>query len=266
MSLLATNAGHPVIAIVSDGVQYAYDYDKDGSYAKDHYAKLSGTSMWSDTTNSKPLTDLNNARKKLQKQGKIAIELNLASQINTQLTPIVTTTDIKKEVEKKEVGNSFNKNEPVAPVIKKTFAKAYKEWLADEPVGGSGNVYMVWYAKEPNLADYADGRAFLAKKEAWEKKKPDYNAYLAKTNYASDYEKWQAKEPKLADYTILVGTKTAEEKYNEDFAKWQELTPKPEDYITYTSFETDYNAWLAAAPVPVEGKYETAIRAQAIIL
>lgn len=72
MSLLATSAGHPVIAIVSDGVQYAYDYDKDGSYAKDHYAKLSDTSMWSDTANSKPLTDLNNARKKLQKQGKIA--------------------------------------------------------------------------------------------------------------------------------------------------------------------------------------------------
>ena len=72
MSLLATSAGHPVIAIVSDGVQYAYDYDKDGSYAKDHYAKLSGTSMWSDVINSKPLTDLNNARKKLQKQGKIA--------------------------------------------------------------------------------------------------------------------------------------------------------------------------------------------------
>ena len=168
---------------------------------------------------------------------------------------------IKKKPKEKEVGNSFNKNEPVAPVIKKTFAKAYKEWLADEPVGGSGNVYMVWYAKEPNLADYADGRAFLAKKEAWEKKKPDYNAYLAKTNYSSDYEKWQAKEPKLADYTILVGTKTAEEKYNEDFAKWQELTPKPEDYIKYTSFETDYNAWLAAAPVPVEGKYETAEKA-----
>lgn len=72
MSLLATEAGHPVITIESDGVQYAYDYDKDGSYAKDHYAKLEGTSMWSDTVNSKPLTDLNNARKKLQKKGKIA--------------------------------------------------------------------------------------------------------------------------------------------------------------------------------------------------
>ena len=72
MSLLATEAGHPVITIESDGVQYAYDYDKDGSYAKEHYAKLEDTSMWSDTVNSKPLTDLNNARKKLQKKGKIA--------------------------------------------------------------------------------------------------------------------------------------------------------------------------------------------------
>lgn len=72
MSLLATEAGHPVITIESDGVQYAYDYDKDGSYAKDHYAKLEDTSMWSDTVNSKPLTDLKNARKKLQKKGKIA--------------------------------------------------------------------------------------------------------------------------------------------------------------------------------------------------
>jgi hypothetical protein len=72
MSLLATEAGHPVITIESDGVQYAYDYDKDGSYAKEHYAKLEDTSMWSDTVNSKPLTDLNNARKKLKKKGKIA--------------------------------------------------------------------------------------------------------------------------------------------------------------------------------------------------
>lgn len=72
MSLLATEAGHPVITIESDGMQYAYDYDKDGSYAKEHYAKLEDTSMWSDTVNSKPLTDLNNARKKLKKKGKIA--------------------------------------------------------------------------------------------------------------------------------------------------------------------------------------------------
>lgn len=72
MSLLATVNGHPTIAIQSDGVQYAYDYDPDGSYAKDHYVKNTGTAAWSDTANSKPLTDLNNARKALAKKGKVA--------------------------------------------------------------------------------------------------------------------------------------------------------------------------------------------------
>lgn len=72
MSLLATVDGHPVIGIESDGVKYEYDYDPDGEYAKEHYTKLLDTAMWSDTANSKPLTDLNNARKALAKKGKIA--------------------------------------------------------------------------------------------------------------------------------------------------------------------------------------------------
>ena len=203
-----------------------------------------------------------------EKADKIAAEKNLGESIRVSITPILNVTvsaDFNEETEEKEetqAPSSEDKKEPSAPVAPtKTFAEAYKEWLASEPVGGSGNVYLIWYDKEPKLADYADGRAFLAKKEAWEKKKPDYDAYLAKTAYASDYEAWQAKEPKLADYTILVGTDSAEKKYNEDFAKWQELAPKPEDYIQYTSFEADYNAWLAAAPVPVDGKYETAEKA-----
>lgn len=72
MSLLSTTNGHPVIGIESDGVKYAYDYDPDGEYTKEHYAKLEGTNKWSDTAQSKPLTDLNNGRKKLQKKGRIA--------------------------------------------------------------------------------------------------------------------------------------------------------------------------------------------------
>ena len=72
MSLLATVDGHPVIGIGSDGVKYEYDYDPNGEYAKDHYTKNSGTAVWTDTVNSKPLTDLNNARKALAKKGKIA--------------------------------------------------------------------------------------------------------------------------------------------------------------------------------------------------
>lgn len=203
-----------------------------------------------------------------EKADKIAAEKNLGESIRVSITPIPNVTvsaDFNEETEEKEetqAPSSEDKKEPSVPVTPtKTFAEAYKEWLASEPVGGSGNVYLIWYDKKPNLADYADGRAFLAKKEAWEKERPDYDAYLATTAYASDYEAWQAKEPKLADYTILVGNQTAEEKYNEDYAAWQELAPKPEDYIQYTSFEADYNAWLAAAPVPVEGKYETAEKA-----
>lgn len=199
-----------------------------------------------------------------EKADKIAAEKNLGESIRVSITPIPNVTvsaDFNEETEEKEetqAPSSEDKKEPSAPVTPtKTFAEAYKEWLASEPVGGSGNVYLIWYDKKPKLADYADGRAFLAKKEAWEKEKPDYDAYLAKTAYTSDYEEWQAREPKLADYTILVGNQTATEKYNEDYVAWQELAPKPEDYIMYTSFEADYNAWLAAAPVPVKGKYAT---------
>lgn len=72
MQLLATVDGHPVIGIESDGVKYAYDYDPNGEYASEHYMKLMDTARWSNTENSKPLTDLNNARKALQKKGKIA--------------------------------------------------------------------------------------------------------------------------------------------------------------------------------------------------
>lgn len=200
-----------------------------------------------------------------EKADKIAVEKNLGTPIGPVITTIPNVTvadDFNEETEDKKEPSVEDKKEPSSPVAPtKTFAEAYKEWLADKPVGGSANVMESWKKREPNLADYADGRAFLAKKEAWEKEMPDYDAYLAKTAYASDYEAWQAKEPKLADYTILVGTDSAEKKYDEDYAAWQDLAPKPEDYIQYTSFEADYNAWLAAAPVPVEGKYETAEKA-----
>lgn len=72
MQLLATVDGHPTIGIENaDGVKYAYDYDPDGTYAATHYVKLTGTDMWSDTENSKPIDDLNTGRKALAKIGKV---------------------------------------------------------------------------------------------------------------------------------------------------------------------------------------------------
>ena len=72
MALLSTVNGHPVIGIESDGVKYKYDYDPNGEYAAKHYTKLLETAKWSNAETSKPLTDLNNARKALAKDGKIA--------------------------------------------------------------------------------------------------------------------------------------------------------------------------------------------------
>lgn len=72
MQLLATTNGHPAIGIESDGVKYAYDYDPTGEYAAKHYMKITtAADKWSAAT-SKPITDLNNAKKALRKLGKIA--------------------------------------------------------------------------------------------------------------------------------------------------------------------------------------------------
>lgn len=61
MQLLASNGGHPSISISADGATYAYNYDADGSYATNNYHAYTGTSAWSDTTNSDPMADIESA-------------------------------------------------------------------------------------------------------------------------------------------------------------------------------------------------------------
>lgn len=60
------------IVLSSDGVNYTYDYDPDDSWKTTNYATLTGTSMWSDTTNANPIADLNDARKALARKGIVA--------------------------------------------------------------------------------------------------------------------------------------------------------------------------------------------------
>lgn len=62
MSLLANANGKPSISIAADGATYSYDYDPNGTYASNNYVALSGTSMWSDTTNSDPMADVEAAQ------------------------------------------------------------------------------------------------------------------------------------------------------------------------------------------------------------
>ena len=62
MSLLANTSGKPSISIQADNATYAYDYDPNGTYASNNFTELSGTSMWTDTTNSDPMQDVMDAQ------------------------------------------------------------------------------------------------------------------------------------------------------------------------------------------------------------
>lgn len=106
MQLLATTEGHPMIGIESEGVKYAYDYDPDGEYAKDHYTKIvSATDKWSDTENSKPLTDLINARKALLKLGKNPKNI------------LMTSTTFGYLLENKQVKDAILAQNPTANIL-----------------------------------------------------------------------------------------------------------------------------------------------------
>ena len=62
MQLLAASDGSPKISIQANGATYAYNYDPNGSYKTNNFVELKGTSKWSDTENSDPLADTENAQ------------------------------------------------------------------------------------------------------------------------------------------------------------------------------------------------------------
>lgn len=61
MQLLNPVNGHPSISISADGATYAYNYDPDGSYARDNYVALAGNAQWTDYANSDPVKDISDA-------------------------------------------------------------------------------------------------------------------------------------------------------------------------------------------------------------
>lgn len=61
MQLLAPIGGNMGITIQANEVDYTYNYDPDGSWAAEHYIRLTGTNIWSDTVNADPIQDLEDA-------------------------------------------------------------------------------------------------------------------------------------------------------------------------------------------------------------
>ncbi len=75
--LLCPLDGSPKIAISANGVNYDYNYDVDGSYKKNNFVELLGTSKWDDLENSDPVEDLRSAKKAMKKRGKIVKVANM---------------------------------------------------------------------------------------------------------------------------------------------------------------------------------------------
>lgn len=62
MSLLAPLGGSVGINIVANGVNYTYDYDPDGSWKKEHYAKIeTAADKWNSADTCDPMRDMENA-------------------------------------------------------------------------------------------------------------------------------------------------------------------------------------------------------------
>lgn len=68
MQLLSPADGSPKINISADGVVYDYDYDTDGSFKKNQFKKLTGTAVWTDYTNSDPISDIEDAQDYIERQ------------------------------------------------------------------------------------------------------------------------------------------------------------------------------------------------------
>lgn len=58
MQLLFAENGNVGITIKANGVDYTYNYDPDGAWKATNYFALTGTSVWTDTANSDPISDI----------------------------------------------------------------------------------------------------------------------------------------------------------------------------------------------------------------
>lgn len=65
---LLSSQDSPSITITANNVTYSYNYDPRGEFAANNYTALTGTSKWSDTTNSDPISDMRASQDKIEEK------------------------------------------------------------------------------------------------------------------------------------------------------------------------------------------------------
>lgn len=63
---LLSSQGSPSIEISATDLTYSYNYDPNNEFQANNYTALQGTSVWSDTMNSDPLSDIRTAQEKIE--------------------------------------------------------------------------------------------------------------------------------------------------------------------------------------------------------
>ncbi len=85
LQLLAPASGDAKIHIAANGVVYDYNYDPQGTWKNNNYSALTGTDLWSDTANSKPLSDFRTMTRKALAQNGTRLTTALMSQATFDL-------------------------------------------------------------------------------------------------------------------------------------------------------------------------------------
>lgn len=175
MQLLNPTSGHPSISISADGATYAYNYDPDGSYATNNYEELTSTSKWSDTTNSDPMADIQEAQD--------AIENLTGSRPSIAIMSLQTFNYVKQNAKVKSaiLAQNATANVLVTPDV----VKALFETLLNVTI----IVYSKQYKNESGVATkfFADGYCALIPEGAlgntWYGTTPDEADLMADPNY-----------------------------------------------------------------------------------
>ena len=149
MQLLASADGTPKISIQANGVNYAYNYDPNGTYKANNFMELSGTDIWSDTENSDPLEDTGTAQD--------AVEELTGETPSIMIVSKKTMNYLKKN--KKIKAAIISKSD--SPVVFVTEKKV--KALFNEELGINIIVYKKKYKDETGTANqfYPDGFATL---------------------------------------------------------------------------------------------------------
>lgn len=174
MQLLSAPSGHPSIGISADNVTYAYNYDPTNDYSTNNYESLSGQSDWSDTTHSKPLDDINDAKQALINKGYAPayILMNSATlavlRSNDQIKSVALTTNaagviymsdaLVKQIVKDATGLTIITYDKTYKAADGTAAKYYPDGQVTLlPAGPVGKTWFGTTPAERSIGQVTDG-------------------------------------------------------------------------------------------------------------